>query len=127
MGVLGIFLPLVPTTPFLILAAACFVRSSRSLHGSLMNHRHLGPYIRNYSEHRGLTRGAATATLVLLWVTLGVSAFLTPVTTVVRLLLLAVGVGVTIHILSLRRLPGTCADPGGEVVIPHGKDSKEKP
>lgn len=125
-GVIGIFLPLVPTTPFLILAAACFVRSSKRLHDALMSHRHLGPYIRNYREHRGLTRGSAAATLALLWATLGASAFLTPVTLTVRVLLLAVGVGVTIHILSLKRLPGPCADPDGAVVIRDGKRGTRK-
>jgi hypothetical protein len=108
LGVLGVFLPLLPTTPFLLLAAACFVRSSDRLYSSLMNHRLLGPYIRNYRDHRAISRGALASTLALLWATLAVSAFLTPSTALVRVILLAVGIGVTAHLLSLRRRPGSC-------------------
>ena len=54
LGIAGIFLPLLPTTPFLLLAAACYVRSSPRLYRWLMNHRWTGEYIRDYREKRGL-------------------------------------------------------------------------
>ena len=50
LGVIGIFLPVLPTTPFLLLAAACFVRSSRRFYIWLVTHPHLGPWIRDYLE-----------------------------------------------------------------------------
>jgi uncharacterized membrane protein YbaN (DUF454 family) len=62
LGVLGIFVPLLPTTPFLLVAAACFVRSSDRLYQRLITHRTLGPYIRNYREHRAITRRARIVT-----------------------------------------------------------------
>ena len=121
LGVLGVFLPLLPTTPFLLLAAACFVKSSDRLYRSLMNHRQLGPYIRNYREHRAVGRGQLTATLILLWATLAASAFVTPATRPVQLALLLVGIAVTIHLLSLKRLPASCTDPSGAAIIGDGK------
>lgn len=57
-GVVGVFVPLLPTTPFLLLAAACFFRSSDRLYSWLVNHKWLGSYIRNYREHRAMTRRA---------------------------------------------------------------------
>jgi uncharacterized membrane protein YbaN (DUF454 family) len=52
LGVIGIFLPLLPTTPFLILAAFCFNRGSDKFHGWLINHRIFGPPIRDWNQHR---------------------------------------------------------------------------
>jgi len=55
LGAAGIVLPLVPTTPFLLLAAYLFARSSDRLHRWLLNHRHLGPYIHAFRSRSGLT------------------------------------------------------------------------
>ncbi|MCC7439320.1 MAG: YbaN family protein [Armatimonadetes bacterium] len=74
-GVAGIFLPLLPTTPFLLLASACYVRGSKRLHDWLMNHRHLGPYIRNIKERRGMPMRAKVITLGFLWVSIGFSIY----------------------------------------------------
>ena len=74
LGVVGMFLPILPTTPFLLLAAACYARSSdRFLHWLLYN-RFFGAYIRNYREGRGMPRSTKILTLVALWLTLGMSA-----------------------------------------------------
>jgi uncharacterized membrane protein YbaN (DUF454 family) len=58
LAVLGIFLPLLPTTPLLLLAAACFSRSSARWHQWLLNHRTFGPIIRNWQEKRCIPRKA---------------------------------------------------------------------
>ena len=75
LAVLGLFLPLLPTTPFLLLASACYVRSSERLHGWLMNNRVLGPYIRNFQERRGIPFRAKVTTVILLWLPLLYSVY----------------------------------------------------
>ncbi len=104
LGVLGIFLPLLPTTPFLLLAAACFMRSSRRLYDWLLTHRYLGPYIRNYRNFRAIPKRMKIILLVLLWATLGYSMIAVVENLLVRILLGAIGIGVTIHILSMKTL-----------------------
>lgn len=56
MGVLGIFLPVLPTTPFILLAAGCFARSSKRFHNYLLSHRIAGPIIHEWCEYRSVTR-----------------------------------------------------------------------
>lgn len=75
LAVLGVFLPLLPTTPFLLLASACYVRSSERLHGWLMGNRLLGGYIRNFQERRGIPLRAKVLTVALLWVPLAYSIY----------------------------------------------------
>ena len=100
----GIFLPLLPTTPFLLLAAACFIRSSDRLYRWLVTHKWFGPYIRNYREHKAITRRAKVVILLLLWGTLGYTAIGVICVLVVRVLLLLVWVGVKLLVLSLKTL-----------------------
>ena len=104
LGTAGIFLPLLPTTPFLLLAAACFIRSSDRLYKWLITHRWLGAYVRQYREHRAITRRAKLVTLSLLWLTIGYSTLAVARTLALRILLIAVAVGVTLHVLRLRTL-----------------------
>jgi hypothetical protein len=75
LAVLGVFLPLLPTTPFLLLASACYVRSSARLHGWLMRNRLLGGYIRNFQERRGVPVRAKVVTVALLWLPLLYSVY----------------------------------------------------
>ena len=75
LAVLGIFLPLLPTTPFLLLASACYVRSSERLHGWLMGNRLLGGYIRNFKERRGIPLRGRVITVFLLWLPLLYSVY----------------------------------------------------
>jgi len=100
-GVLGIFLPLLPTTPLLLLAAACYTRGSPRLNRWLLSHPTLGRYISDYREGRGMTAKAKAVSLSLLWLGCGASAWALPQTWV-RLLLLAVVVGVTWHLVRLK-------------------------
>ena len=100
-GVVGILLPLVPTTPFLLLAAWCFARSSERFYSLLVNNRWLGPYIRNYRDGRGMTLRAKVSTLSVLWIAMIIGAgFVVPILWA-RLLLVGIGVGVTVFLLSL--------------------------
>ncbi len=102
LGVVGIFVPLLPTTPFLLLAAACYMRGSERLSGWLLNHRTLGRYIRDYRDGRGMPLQAKVVALVLLWGTIGASATWVVSVLWARLLLAAVALGVTVHLLAIQ-------------------------
>lgn len=106
LAAVGLFLPVLPTTPFLLLAAACFIRSSDRLYRWLINHKWFGPYIRNYREHRAITRPAKITTLVLLWGVIGYTVLRAVSDLLPRIALVLVAVGVTIHVLRLRTLTG---------------------
>lgn len=104
LGILGIFLPLLPTTPLLLLAASCFIRSSERLYNWLLKNKWLGPYIKNYREHKAVSKRTKIVTLLLLWLTLSYSAIEVVSNLYVRIFLLIIGIGVTIHVLSLKTL-----------------------
>jgi uncharacterized protein len=104
LGILGIPLPLLPTTPFLLLSAYLFSRSSPRLYNWLIYHRIFGKYIRDYREKRGVPLEVKIGTLLLLWVTISLSAFLAVELWWVRGLLFAVAIGVTAHILCLKTI-----------------------
>jgi len=101
-GTAGIFLPLLPTTPFLLLAAACFIRSSDRLYQGLIHNRWFGSYIRNYREQRALPLRAKAIALILLWTTMTYSAFILLRHWALRVLLLLIAAAVTVHLLSLK-------------------------
>lgn len=104
LAAVGVVFPLLPTTPFLLLAAACFIRSSDRLYGWLTTHKWFGPYIKNYREHKAITKHTKVVVLLLLWVSLGYAILWVTGLLVVRILLLLIGVGVTVHVLSLKTL-----------------------
>ena len=104
LGILGLFIPLLPTTPFLLLAATCFFRSSGRLYTWLIHHKWFGDYIRHYREHKAITLHAKVVTLVLLWSVIGYTTFGIVNTWWVRILLGVVAAGVSIHILHLKTL-----------------------
>ena len=70
---LGVFLPVLPTTPFLIVAAACFAKSSEKWHQWLLNNRTFGPSIRNWEEHRCMSRKSKTLALSVMFICGGYS------------------------------------------------------
>ena len=104
LAVAGVFLPLLPTTPFLLLAATCFVRSSDRLYRWLIAHKWFGSYIRNYREHHAITRRAKVVLLLMLWSVLAYTAIGVLSVTALRVLLLLIGLGVTLHVLRLKTL-----------------------
>jgi len=102
LGVLGIFLPLVPTTPFLLLAAVCFSKSSERLHGWLLNNRWFGRYLRDYRAGRGVPPRAKVVALVTLWASMGYLVVERVPLVPVKALLLAIAVAVTVHLVRLK-------------------------
>lgn len=75
-GIVGIVLPVLPTTPFLLLSAACYYRGSEKLHSWLIQSKLFGPTIRDFEEKGGMKQSTKIKALVMLWVTVLVSAFL---------------------------------------------------
>lgn len=100
LGILGIFLPLLPTVPLLLLGAACFARSSERFHQLLLNHHRLGPMIQGYLHGQGIPLRAKITAIGLIWFTISISMFVVPLPWV-RLLLAVIGLGVTLYLVSL--------------------------
>ena len=101
LAVVGMFVPILPTTPFLLLAAACYARSSDRFLNWLLHNRWFGAYIRNYREGRGMPRLTKILTLSALWATLILSGTIAVSAWWLRLVLVAVGAGVTYHLLRI--------------------------
>lgn len=101
-GVIGIFLPLLPTTIFLIFASACFVKGSPRANEWLRNHKVLGAYLKNYQDKSGLTIKAKVFNISFLWIMILSSVYFFTEEFFIRLLLIAIAVGVTIHLLMVK-------------------------
>jgi uncharacterized membrane protein YbaN (DUF454 family) len=101
LAIVGIFVPVLPTTPLLLLTAYCYYRSSERMYTWLMSHPHLGPYIKNFREHRMIPRRVKVYILILLWSSLLFCAYiLDPLW--LKGLMMAIAIGVTWRILSYR-------------------------
>lgn len=98
LGVIGIFLPLLPTTPFLLLAAACFMRSSQRFYFWLIGYPHLGPWVRDYLDGEGTPLKGKVYAVGLMWTSILLSCYLIPLASA-RLFMLASAVLVTRYIL----------------------------
>lgn len=103
LGTIGIFLPLLPTTPFLLLSAACFIRSSERLYNWLINHKLFGKYIKNYIKYRAVSIKLKVCTIALLWATVSISILSIDIIWI-RILLVIIAVGVTTHLLMLKTM-----------------------
>jgi uncharacterized protein len=112
-GMIGIFVPVLPTTPFLLLAAFFYLRGSKRFYDWLINNKVCGSYIRNYIEGRGMPLRVKIFTIALLWTGIGISIWLTYPNLIVLIILLLVAIGVTLHIALLKvkkRQQNTCTD-----------------
>jgi uncharacterized membrane protein YbaN (DUF454 family) len=101
-GLVGIFIPVLPTTPFLLLAAYLFARSSERALQWLLDNRWFGSYIRNYREGKGMTARQKAITLALLWLTIGVSIIFVTDNGWIRVILIAIATGVTTHLMRMK-------------------------
>ena len=108
LGTIFIVVPLLPTTPLLLLALACYCRSSKRMTNWILNNKYFGAYIRRYKEGKGIPLKTKVLALVTLWGTICFSAFfMVQDWLVVQLVLFAVAVGVTIHLVRLPTYKGT--------------------
>lgn len=104
LGILGAFLPVLPTTPLLLLAAALFLRGNRQLYEWLINHPRLGPYITNFMKYKAIPLKVKIISITMLWIPLLYCAFFVTGLWWLRVLFLLIATGVTVHILSYRTL-----------------------
>jgi len=101
LGCIGIVLPVLPTTPFLLLSAACYYKGSERMHHWMLNNRWFGNYIRNYKEGKGIPLKTKIFTLFLLWIVISYSALLILNIFIIQIILFAIAIGVSIHIVTL--------------------------
>jgi len=104
LGIFGIFLPLLPATPFLLLAAACYIRSSERFYKWLINNKWLGSYIKNCLEGKGVLLKAKILSISLLWITIGYSVIFVVNIFQIRVILILIAIGVTMHLFFIRTL-----------------------
>ncbi len=103
LGIIGIILPVLPTTPFFLLAAFCYMRSSKKLHDWLINHKVFGEYIYSYLRHRAIKKKAKISALIFLWATMLISIFILS-NIYLQFMLVIIGAGASTYILSLKTL-----------------------
>lgn len=101
LGVVGIFLPVLPTVPFLLLALACFARSSGRFYAWLIGHAHLGPMVRPYVDGRGMQRSSKVKAITLVWTSIAFSVIFLVVIPWVQAMLLVIALCVTLYLLRL--------------------------
>ncbi len=105
LGAIGIFLPILPTTPFLLLSATCYLRSSERMHKWLLGNSWFGEYIRNYQEGRGIPLKTKILAMTVLWTGIIYSAFFAlDEIFIAQVALLLIALGVSLHIVRLPTL-----------------------
>ncbi len=104
LGIIGVFLPVLPTTPFLLLSATCFLKSSKKLYLWLINHKILGLYVKSYIEYRAITSRAKIISIFTLWLFILISVIFFLEILWMRVLLLFIATCVTIYLLRMKTL-----------------------
>lgn len=104
MGFIGIFIPMLPTTPFLLLAAVCFAKSSPRFHNWLLTNKLFGRYISDYKERRGMKLSSKILSISTLNLTILLSVIYATDILLLRILLIAIAIAVTIHLLKIKTL-----------------------
>jgi len=99
-GAIGVFVPLLPTTPLLLLSAACYLRGSKRMHHWMLNNKWFGAYIRNYKEGKGIPLRTKALIVALLWIVIGCSVYLVNLF-LIQIVLVAIAAIVSIHIFTL--------------------------
>jgi uncharacterized protein len=101
-GVIGVFLPILPTTPFLLVAVACYARGSKKLYDRLINNKWIGTYIKNYREGKGIPLRGKVLSIFMLWFSISFSIVFFIHILFIRVMLIVIAVAVTIHLLKIR-------------------------
>lgn len=101
-GIIGIFIPILPTTPFLLLAAACYARGSEKFYNWLINNKWFGEYIKNYRERKGIPLSVKIISITILWITIAFSTFIIVSNLLIQIILIIIAIVITIHILTIK-------------------------
>ncbi|MBN2175323.1 MAG: YbaN family protein [Bacteroidales bacterium] len=117
LGFLGIFVPLLPTTAFLLLAAWCYARSSRRFYNWLLNNRIFGKYITSYLEGKGVPVQTKIWSVGLLWITILSSIIIFVENIYIEVLLILIAIGVSVHIIKLPNYKASHKDKIGKTII----------
>jgi uncharacterized membrane protein YbaN (DUF454 family) len=102
----GIVLPILPTTPFLLLSAGCYLKGSKRMHTWLLNHKLFGQYIRNYVEGKGISLKAKVFMLTLMWIAISYAALFTVPLLIIQVALFVIALAVTIHLIKVPTYKG---------------------
>jgi len=125
-GIIGIFIPILPTTPFLLLTAACYARGSEKFYNWLINNKWLGKYIRNYQEGRGIPMNVKILTISLLWLSIGFSTFIIVTIFLTQIILIIIAIVVTIHILTIKTMKKDSRKTENQIIVDKNKAEIEK-
>lgn len=98
-GIIGVFLPILPTTPFVLLAAFCYERGSPRFHALLLENRHVGPYIRNWKDHRSIPLRAKVLAVTMITTSVGWIIYAAPLM-IVKVSMTVIGMCVSAYILT---------------------------
>lgn len=101
-GIVGAVIPLIPTTPFILVAAACYARGSPRMYRWMTTNRYFGKYLKDYREGRGVPLKVKVVSVAFLWAVIGISAAVVTDDIIVRVVLVTVAVLVSVHVLSIR-------------------------
>ena len=104
LGIIGIFIPLLPTTPFLLLTAACYIRGSKKFYNRLIKNRWLGEYIKNYQQGKGIPLTVKLISIIFLWMAIIFSTIIIVSNILIQIILIIIAIGVTIHIITIKTL-----------------------
>ncbi|HAN20306.1 MAG: hypothetical protein A2Y15_03525 [Clostridiales bacterium GWF2_36_10] len=103
LGIIGVFIPVLPTTPFLLLSSFCYMKGSERLYRWLINSKQFGTFITNYTKYKVIKKNTKIVSLIFLWLSLCISFFLIEAL-YIRILIITIGIGVSIHLLILKTI-----------------------
>jgi uncharacterized membrane protein YbaN (DUF454 family) len=103
-GIIGIIVPLLPTTPFLLLAAACYIRSSKKCYNWLLKNKRFGPYITNYIEGKGLPLKIKLYAIIMMWIMILLSVIFFVNNIFIRIILIIIAFLVSLYLMKIKTI-----------------------
>lgn len=104
LGVIGIVIPLLPTTPLILLGAACYIKSSEKLYQKLLKNKWLGGYIKDFREKNGISRKNKIISITMMWLSICCTLLFIDISFLIRSILTIIAVTVSAYILSFDTL-----------------------